>query len=52
MTEGYLTDKECEQCGKYTLNNFIEPRFGYVTCQECKTVPPMERNRYDSTRND
>lgn len=34
----------CGNCGQHK-NNQIEPRFGYVYCDDCKDVPPVRFGR-------
>ena len=34
---GYPTDEPCEECGQ-VKNNFIEPRFNYISCDDCKSI--------------
>ena len=38
--DGYKTDKPCDACG--ALPATIEPRFGYVACEKCSKLAPVE----------
>jgi hypothetical protein len=38
---GHQSEKPCAVCNKHK-NNQIEPRFGYVVCEDHQDVKPIE----------
>lgn len=40
-TFGYPSKDRCRVCGK-RKNNQIEPRFGYVVCEDHQDTPPVQ----------
>ena len=47
-TPGYSTDKPCELCGATPA--YVESRFGYVACESCHRISPVQFSRLRDAR--
>jgi len=46
---GYPTSRPCSVCGRRN-NNQLEPRFGYVVCEDHQHVPPVEVGKLERNK--